>query len=316
MKNSIKHLLCLSLCAAALQTAASAQTLLLEYTFDDYTAGSTTAKNTGSLGSAADLTLYQAVGLTGGAADRFGTAADLYSAANTGLRNTGRAFNNTAATGMGSGGNTNTGNRAQTGNEASAAIGALQSFTVQGWFKTGGDTAIGDGAKLFEMYTTTGPKGLTVSAANGSQLILNVDGATRTSTGTAPYGATGSWVFFAVSYDGTLTANNVNFYVGSETGPTTLVSTGTLDAGALSVTGTGLALGNSLGSNSRPFDGLIDDIRLFGSVSDDSGVLSIGQIESLRATGAIPEPSTVALIAGASILGAALVVRRRRSIRM
>ncbi|AHF90377.1 anchor protein [Opitutaceae bacterium TAV5] len=312
MKNSIKHLLCLSLCAAALQTAASAQTLLLEYSFDDYTAGSTTAKNTGSLGSAADLTLYDAVGITSGS--RVGTAADLYSAANAGLRNAGRAFDNTASTGMGSGGNTNTGNRAQ----ATGVSATLQSFTIAGWFKTDGSASIGDGAKIFE---TTG-SGITVSASVDGRLNLYVNGSASSdfvrsgTTGSTEYGAAASWVFFAITYDGSLTTDNVKFYVGSENDAVSQVGgTMSLAKGSVTLSSAEIALGNSLNSNSRSFDGLIDDIRLYGNDGATSGVLTPAQLESLRA-GAIPEPSTVALIAGASILGAVLVVRRRRSIRM
>ena len=51
--------------------------------------------------------------------------------------------------------------------------------------------------------------------------------------GSTDYSAPGDWVFFAVTYDGTATQDNVKFYKGSQTQPVYLVSTTTIDAGQL-----------------------------------------------------------------------------------
>ncbi|MDR1280811.1 MAG: LamG domain-containing protein [Opitutaceae bacterium] len=299
----LRHLLCLPLCAAAFLTTASAQMLLLEYTFDDYTAGSTTTANTGALGSAADLTMYDTNHST---SNRVGTPAGLYSAADTGLGGAGRAFNGTGANGMGGSTTAYTGNRAQT--TATISTGVIQSFTITGWFKPDG-SVIGNGAKILD---TTGSALVVSSSANG-RLGLYVNGNT-VSGNASNYYATGTWVFFAITYDGALTANNVNFYIGSESS-NSLAKVGdalTLNKGSLTLTDVSLALGNSVGSNSRPFDGLIDNIRIYTNNTTDSGILTLGQIESLRATGSIvPEPATVTLLAGGAILGVALTLRRR-----
>jgi Concanavalin A-like lectin/glucanases superfamily len=310
MKNTLTHLLFVAAFTAAVPVV-SAQTLLMEYKFNE--TGSAAA-NSGSL-SGADMTLYNAAGITSGS--RVGTAADLHSASGSGVGGQGRAFDNTASTAMGGASaipaGSVTGNRAQTPDGVSASVGALQSFTIQGWFKTSGTAMVGDGAKLLESYTTVGPAGFTLSAFQNGRLTLNVDGNSLASgtAGSTLYGATESWVFFAATYNGTSTTNNVNFYVGSETTAASLISTGNLDSGSLGVSGTGLALGNGLGTNSRPFDGLLDDIRFYGSTTGADGVLNLSQLETLR-LGAIPEPSTVTMLGGFGLTVMMKLAGRRR----
>src|SRR3972149_4055276 len=103
-----------------------AQTAILEYKFDET---GTTAPSTGS-----DVT---AVTLRNSG----GVATDLHSADSLGVSSlTGdRAFDNTASTSMG-------GNGGMAEQADLAAIDTLTSFTLQGWFKTDGSTAIGGGS--------------------------------------------------------------------------------------------------------------------------------------------------------------------------
>ncbi len=113
----------------------------------------------------------------------------------------------------------------------------LWSLTICGWFKEEPGKIIGGDARLFsklsqvEVYTPSGidtgkiairiPAG---AGTNPSGIIV------KSSTN---YSNPGNWVFFAVTYDGTGTTNNVKFYKGSLTTPVTLVSTGSADAGRL-----------------------------------------------------------------------------------
>ena len=119
-----------------------AQTAILKYKFDET---GTTAPSTGS-----DVT---AVTLRNSA----GAATDLHSADSLGVSGvTGdRAFDNTASTSMG-------GSGGMAEQADLAAIDTLTSFTLQGWFKTDGSTAIGGGSgssKAVLLHNTSGSGG-------------------------------------------------------------------------------------------------------------------------------------------------------------
>jgi hypothetical protein len=61
---------------------------------------------------------------------------------------------------------------------------------------------------------------------------------------------------------------------------------------------------DQISANNRPFVGLIDDFSVYDTA------LSLTELDTLAATGAIPEPSSAALLLGVGVLG--LSVRRRR----
>jgi hypothetical protein len=89
----------------------------------------------------------------------------------------------------------------------------------------------------------------------------------------------------AVTYDGTRTADNVTYYVGSkEAGSLAKAGTVTVAAGKLKpLTGQFLIGNNSTNSAStRPFMGLIDNIALYASRDNADGVLTVEQIEAVR----------------------------------
>jgi hypothetical protein len=98
------------------------------------------------------------------------------------------------------------------------------------------------------------------------------------------------WVSFAVTYDGTLHENNVNFYIGTESSAVTLVpflkgKKPTLDKGPTEDNNSGLTIGNKTSFNTynnRPFDGFLDNMRIYGSHSGNSGVLTLSQLKSIR----------------------------------
>lgn len=271
-----------------------AQTLILDYDFNQVTGGGTSAPSTGS--TTTSLNLY----------DSAGTQTNLHGAAGSGVSGAAGdlAFDNSASTGMGSGG---TGGRAQSGNIST--INSLQSFTLTGWFKTGSTTPIGANAFLINNQSGTTDGFRLYSGSTGS-LALNVNGAAVTSSGASTYAATEAWVFFAVTYDGTLSSNNVKFYVGNTSAAASLNVTRSLAQGIASANSGGFALGNVLNSNIRPFDGYLDNISVYGSQTDGSGVLSLAQIESVRQADLVPEPASLAFLGcGAGLLAA--VCRRR-----
>jgi hypothetical protein len=123
-------------------------------------------------------------------------------------------------------------------------------------------------------------------------------------SGTTGFNELGSWVFFALSYDGSSATNNVVMYSGSISSTVVQRSTGSVDRGTLSDENTKFHVGN-VEANSRGFNGSLDDIRLY------SGILDTSALESVRVS-AIPEPSSYGLILGA--LASALVLTRRKRI--
>jgi hypothetical protein len=288
--------------ALGLSTSAFAQTPILEYKFDDT---GTTSTNSGSHGGS--LTLRDAAL----------TPTDLHGTAGSGVSGAvgDRAFNNTASTSGSTGGGGLIGDI-----DGSTAGTWLTSFTAQGWFQT--SALITDTARLFDK-NTGGTSSLAVrfaGVAGGNQLAVSVNGSGLFSAANATYASTNSWVFFAVTYDGSVTSNNVKFYVGTtSSGVTQVGATGTLNNGGVANNGTAMVLGNTSSvagtTVNRPFDGLLDNMRLYGAASGASGVLTLAQLETLRVADvtSVPEPSTVATLIGSAALLSAFVYRRRRN---
>src|SRR3989304_9079921 len=261
-----------------------AQTAILKYTFDET---GTTAPSTGSDVTAVTLRDNSVVG----------NATDLHSADGLGVSGlTGdRAFDNTASTDMG-------GDGGRADQADLVAIDTLTSFTLQGWFKTAGSTAIGGGGgtrKAVLLHNTSTSQGQTKGFelfGQPNKLKLAVDGS---NVETSAYGDTQSWIFFAVTYDGTLTSDNVKFYKGSASSEVTLVTTLTIDMGRGEDDTGGLGIGNERGRNDSPFDGYLDNVRVYGSQGDNSGVLTLAQLDSIRAGDVPPTVSSTSPANGA-----------------
>jgi hypothetical protein len=235
----------------------SSPTPILQYNFNET---GTTAASTGAIpvpltfldssGSAADLHTADALGVSGMTGDR--------------------AFDNTASTGMGKG---YTGG---VGEVPAGTIGTLDSFTYQCWYNVA--TPIDNLARFLE------DTHITLSAAN-SQLTLYVNG---TSVSSSPnYGGTNQWIFMAVTYDGTKTSNNVQFYIGTKNTPVVPVELPLSLNGGSVIQDHILAIGNYNNGNVRPMDGYMDDVRLYGSATDSTGVLTQTRLEALRQQDAV-----------------------------
>jgi hypothetical protein len=273
--------------------------MLVEYLFNGT---GTTVQNTGTLTNA-DLNFINADS----------EAADLYGGAGSGVSGLASdfSFNNTASTGMGSEGE---------GGSAEASsfftMDALASFTITGWLNTSALT--GSNGNILDLYNTSGETAegirLTYSlSSDGSvgTLQLRINGETYvSSTGGGTFYSGGEWVFFAVTYDGTTTTDNLVYYIGSEEDSVVVNATRDSSEGSIAFTDTDLTLGNVEDWNARPFDGMLDNIRMFGSTTDGSGALSLSEIEAYRSTDVIPEPSESATILGGALLLLALFRRR------
>jgi hypothetical protein len=186
-----------------------------------------------------------------------------------------RAFDNSTSSGMGNKGD---GGRATIAADVDAADDLL-SLTLQGWLRAEG-AGITDLARLITKQA--GDTGFLLLGTGGN-LDLEINNVGTTSTG-ARYADAGEWVFFAVTYDGTATSSNVRFYRGSRNNVVVLLETRTLNQGRALANSGSITIGNSNGNGAltRPFDGWLDNVRVFGSKVNSTGALTIQQLEWLR----------------------------------
>lgn len=284
----------------AATTAPAWGSLILEYKFNET---GTTAPSTGGDSSA---------GATATLLDAAGAATDLHGVDGSGVSGLpgDRAFNNTASTGMG---NSGTGGIALVADNDN--VDELASFTLSGWFKTAGTTALTNFARLFE--DEVGGAGYHLLAGDAAgEFRPQVDG--NELPDISGWGDTQKWVFFAMTYDGTQSTDNLLLYKGyrndAEAGGgvgsanVELIATRTIDAGQVEGNTSPLQMGNRA-DRARPFDGFLDNMRIDGSATDATGALTITDLETRRAADVVPEPAS-ALLALAG--GTALLLRRRR----
>ncbi|HEY9250674.1 MAG TPA: LamG domain-containing protein [Rariglobus sp.] len=266
-----------------------AQTALIQYDFDEGTG--TTAASSGSL-TGSDLTLSSV-----GTHLTWASSSSTLSGSGSALVMDGanRGTNLGYVTGDGTALNTN-----------------LSAFTITLWVNLSTPAnsdrllAFTDGSNGFDLRLNT-------VSGNNSTLSLNVDGGSATSTSSATVG--GEWVFIAVSYDGTQSANNVSIYNGTTSISASLLgSVLTINSGSVNTLGStnlssALRVGSAYGTagSDRTPAGMFDDIRIYDSVLDAS------EIEAVRASAiSIPEPSVAALVFAVAGLVVAGARRRRR----
>jgi hypothetical protein len=263
-------------------------TPLLEYRFDE--AGST-APSTGI--DATPVILRNADGV----------AVDLHGAPGSGVSGSAgdRSFDNSDPTppsvpgGVGMAGY---GGRAEQPVDDDLADG-LVSMTLAGWFQSDDAASItGNDARLFDKSDPFAPPdggGWALAWSDAGELSFGVkssaapNGTGGGATSSPVFFSENQWVFFAVTFDGTASVENVRFYRGSQTEPAALVDSFSVELGAIDDATMHLSLGNSTNAV-RAFEGQLDNLRLFGSAADSTGVLTLRQIESLRRDDLLPKP--------------------------
>ncbi len=97
------------------------------------------------------------------------------------------------------------------------------------------------------------------------------------------YDARNQWTFCAITIDTTSTTDNIKYYGGSPTKPLTLYQTKSQNLLGL-FSGDwwfGLGFGFPTGSINNPFIGYIDEVRIYLSHEDDTGALTMDNIQKV-----------------------------------
>lgn len=233
--------------------------LLSEYTFDD----------SGPITQASERAVWD---LPLQFENQDGSPADWHGAPGSGVSGTpeDRAFDNTGSTGMGNG----EGGRAH---GTPVGIDPMDSTTISGWFRTA-DQPIGAFARLtwwdFQRQVYSFPDAALYFAARSGDSVGS----------DAAYTEVNAWVFWAVTYDGTQSADNVKFWKGTRETGVTLVTTRSLPAGQFAPAYPNFVIGNNDPDSrpTQPFDGWLDNVRMHGG-NGSSGALSGSELEALLA---------------------------------
>ena len=162
----------------------------------------------------------------------------------------------------------------------SDTVDGLKSATWQGWLQY--SALLNQGQRIFE-------KGSYIVLMRNNTLKLTVAGTEVTSS--ADYNILNEWVFFAVTFDADSTTNNVKFYVGTKGQQVKLVSSHTLNK-EITPNTRSLKVG-AWGQGTGPYKGLMDNLRIYGSKADNTGVLTLEQLEALRIQdyALVPDPT-------------------------
>jgi len=195
-------------------------------------------------------------------------------------------------------------------------LNGAKSLTLTGWFYA--QSSVGNNANLISAHLW-GTGGFALQSPSSGKLSLTIGGNEASPfVSDASYGAVGSWVFFAVTFDNSGSGDAVvNFYVGGLDTPVSVASAALTGSTGDIAVGRNLTIGNTakdegILSTTRPFDGSMDNIGIWGSTEDGSGALTLEQLEGLRLQ-QIPEPSASAYLLGA--FAGMLVCLKRRSVR-
>jgi hypothetical protein len=293
--------------ALGMQTSLAAPMPVGEWLFNET---GTIANSTGS-NTALDLTLR----------NQTGAVADMHSADGTGVTGLAgdRAFDNRGATDMGTGYSS----RADIADSASNVLDSLTNFTLAGWFRRDPQATSDSAGWLFNNYyygPGVGFTGYGLFYADGQLGVISghYNGYDLAQSTAGAYADADSWVFFAAVHEGSgscpLNCPSVSFYKGTLSGGVTLVNTvsgagvfqgGTPypDAQYFTIGSTSFFVGQNGVRTSQPFDGLMDDMRIYNTT------LTLADLEGVRSQAVVPVPGAVWLFASAI---AALASLRRR----
>ena len=261
-----------------------AQTLLLNYNFDEASSGTTPALDLGAAPAAP--------GTFAGTATRTGNTPGGFSLGALDLTGTTSPDHVSAGD--------------------ADKLDGLGQFTLTGWINLQGSPA--NGNRIMAKQVTSGdfngfsfalsnPTEGTISASNFQlNIALGGSGFAFVTSG-ANMSADNEWRFVALTYDGSQTADNVTFYNGGvDSEVVQFGNVGSSTVGAMIANESEFRVGATSGAGgSGPL--LIDDVRVY------SGVLDAASLDAVRLS-AVPEPSVTALFIGGA--AALLGLRKRR----
>jgi autotransporter-associated beta strand protein len=167
-----------------------------------------------------------------------------------------------------------------------AGTNAARSFTVAAWVRP---TSFTNYPEVWSFQSTAGNRALFLQAAKpesgdpNSYMWSDTNGSFRQGAGATLGASTGKWVHVAVSFDGSLTANNYKFTLfdpagnagaGSTTVVTHSISSTTANV-AIATGATNLLLGKGQGNGvGQNWNGRIDDFVVFNSIEDLTSIRS------------------------------------------
>lgn len=172
----------------------------------------------------------------------------------------------------------------------------LKSFTITGWLNCRSLQVGPGGNRIVHMADTLGTRsGFDLVITEDGQLKLGVNGfpdgspahSRRNAVTADPKTGQDNWRFFAVTYDATATSDNAKFYFGDGQHAAKLDRTVTYLQGPLGPRTGPLTIGafnptTRTGNGDRAFQGLIDDVRIYGSIVDGEGALTRKQILAIQ----------------------------------
>lgn len=202
-----------------------------------------------------------------------------------------RALDLTSATGMGS---LFVGPSAF--QSALSPVAAISQFTLTGWFRSSSTDL--DRAHFLHVQNGNNILSLTGLAGGpvGSRSRLRF---TMDDSDTFPevdtfgnyesdWSTPDAWAYFAITYDGQSTTDTVQIYSGGLTAPVTLSTSSPESSIQFPLGGASIWIGADP-SNEDPFQGFLEEFRLYGSV------LTPSEIEQVRLS-AVPEPGSMVLL--------------------